>query len=66
MIRWRPHLPKNRDERWYLMTYLEFRAEALCQLYACRMSVEEVIRDHKNRRNGWSLRNTGIQHTESL
>jgi hypothetical protein len=28
------------------------------------MSVEELFRDHKNRRNGWSLRNTRIQHAD--
>jgi Transposase DDE domain len=64
VIRWRPGLPKKRDEPWYLMTSLDRNAESLCQLYACRMSVEELFRDQKNRRNGWSLRNTRIQHAE--
>jgi hypothetical protein len=64
VIRWRPGLPKQRDEPWYLMTNLDGSAESLCQLYSCRMSVEELFRDHKNRRNGWSLRNTRIQHAD--
>lgn len=64
VIRWRPGLPKKRDEPWYLMTDLEGRAEALCRLYARRMSVEELFRDTKNRRNGWALRNTRFQRVE--
>ena len=64
VIRWRPGLPKKRDEPWYLMTNLEGRAEALCQLYGCRMQVEELFRDQKNRRNGWALRNTRFKHAD--
>ena len=48
VIRWRPNLPKKRDEPWYLMTNLEGRAEALCQLYGCRMQVE-ISRPHYDR-----------------
>jgi hypothetical protein len=64
VIRWRPGLPKKRDAPWYLMTNIEGRAEALCQLYGCRMQVEELFRDQKNRRNGWALRNTRFQHVD--
>ena len=64
VIRWRPDLPKKRDEPWYLMTDLDGRAEALCQLYSQRMSVEELFRDAKNRRNGLALRNTRIEKVE--
>jgi hypothetical protein len=64
VVRWRPNLPKKRDEPWYLMTDLDGRAEALCRLYARRMSVEELFRDHKSRRNGLALRNTKIQKVE--
>src|SRR5262249_32164346 len=64
VIRGRPNLPKKRDEPWYLMTNLEGRAERLCQLYGCRMQVEELFRDQTNRRNGWALRKTRIQHAE--
>src|SRR5262249_6926882 len=66
VIRWRPGLPKKRDEPWYLMTDLEGKAEALCRLYARRMSVEELFRDHKSRRDGMALRNTRIQKAERL
>jgi hypothetical protein len=64
VIRWRLGLPKKRDEPWYLMTNLEGRAESLCQLYGCRMQVEELFRDQKNRRNGWALRNTRFEHAD--
>jgi hypothetical protein len=64
VIRWRFGLPKQRDAPWYLMTNLEGRAESLCQLYGCRMQVEELFRDPKNRRNGWALRNTRYQRAE--
>jgi hypothetical protein len=64
VIRWRFGLPKKRDEPWYLMTNLEGRAERLCQLYGCRMQVEELFRDQKNRRNGWALRNTRYQYAD--
>jgi hypothetical protein len=64
VIRWRPGLPKKRDEPWFLMTNLDGSAEALCQIYGRRMSVEELFRDTKSRRNGWAVRNTRIQHAE--
>lgn len=64
VVRWRPDLPKKRDEPWYLMTDLDGRAERLCELYARRMSVEELFRDHKGRRNGQSLRDTRIGHPD--
>ena len=64
VIRWRPDLPKKRDEPWSLMTNLPRRAESLCQVSAGRMSVEELFRDQKNRRNGWALRNPRIQHAD--
>jgi hypothetical protein len=64
VVRWRPGLPKKRDEPWYLMTDLEGRAEALCRLYARRMSVEELFRDAKSRRNGLAVRNTRFRKVE--
>jgi len=64
VIRWRPGLPRRRDEPWYLMTDLDGRAEALCRLYGRRMSVEELFRDHKSRRNGMALRDTRIREAE--
>ena len=64
VIRWQPGLPKKRDEPWFLMTDLDGRAERLCQLYGRRMSVEELFRDHKSRRNGQSLRDTQIRQAD--
>jgi hypothetical protein len=64
VIRWRFGLPKKRDEPWYLMTSLEGRAESLCQLYGCRMQVQELFRDQKDRRNGWPLRNTRFKYAD--
>jgi hypothetical protein len=64
IIRWRPGLPKKRDEPWYLMTDPGGRAEALCQLYGRRMSVEELFRDAKNRRDGLAPRRTRIEKAE--
>ena len=64
IVRWRDGLPKKRDEPWFLMTDLDGRAESLCELYGRRMSVEELFRDAKSRRNGWSLRDTRIGHAD--
>jgi hypothetical protein len=64
VIRWRPGLPKKRDEPWYLMTDPEGRAESLCQLYGCRMPVEQLFGDRKNRRNGRALRDTRFKYAD--
>jgi hypothetical protein len=64
VVRWRRDLPKKRDEPWYLMTDLDDRAERLCELYGRRMSVEELFRDHKSKRNGQSLRDTRFRHAD--
>src|SRR4051794_17777230 len=66
VIRWREGLPAKRDEPWFLMTDLDGRAEALCQLYGRRMSIEELFRDRKSRRNGQSLRDTKFRHADRL
>jgi len=60
VVRWRRDLPKKRDEPWFLMTDLDQKAEPLCQLYGRRMSIEELFRDGKSKRNGQSLRDTKI------
>jgi hypothetical protein len=66
IIRWKKSLPKKRDECWYLMTDLPQSARYLSDLYAKRMEIEEFFRDAKNKRNGWSLRDTGISDPERL
>jgi hypothetical protein len=60
IIRWKPGLARDRDECWYLMTDLPQSARTLSDLYARRMGVEQLFRDAKNKRNGWSLRDTPI------
>ncbi len=60
VVRWKPDLPKKRDEPWYLMTDLRRGAVALTDLYGKRMAVEELFRDDKSKRNGFSLRHTQL------
>jgi len=48
------------------MTDIDRCPAAISDLYALRMGVEEFFRDAKSRRNGWSLRDTGIQRPERL
>ncbi len=64
IVRWKRDLPKDRDECWFLMTDLEGDPTWLSELYARRMSIEELFRDQKNRRNGFALRNTRVQKAE--
>jgi len=60
VIRWRKDLPKKRDECWFLMTDQPGTAHQLCKLYGQRMTIEQLFRDNKSKRNGWSLRDTKI------
>ena len=64
VIRWVEGLPKKRDEPWFLMTDLGRAPRRLSRLYGKRMTVEELFRDHKNRRNGWSLRDVQVTQAE--
>lgn len=64
VVRWKKGLPKRRDECWFLMSDLPHSAHRLSELYAARMTIEEFFRDGKNRRNGFALRNTQIQHAD--
>jgi hypothetical protein len=63
-ILWKRGLPKRRDEPWFLMTDLTASAVQLSNLYAQRMTIEEVFRDQKSRRNGFALRNTQITRAD--
>ena len=60
VIRWKTGLPKKHDEPWFLITDLEETAVKLTERYRKRMTIEELFRDEKNRRNGLALRNTQI------
>lgn len=66
VVCWRKHLPPKRDECWFLMTDLNGTAAELCTLYGRRMTIEQLFRDHKSKRNGWSLRDTQITLPERL
>jgi hypothetical protein len=61
VIRWKRGLPAKRDEPWFLMTDLDANAIQLTDLYARRMSVEELFRDGKDGRYGFALRQTQVQ-----
>jgi hypothetical protein len=66
VVRWRTGLPPKRDECWFLMTDQPGTAHQLCQLYGRRMTVEQLFRDGKSKRNGWSLRDTQVTKPERL
>lgn len=66
VIHWRPGLPAQRDHPWYLMTDLGGGALKLTLLYGRRMTIEELFRDDKNRRNGMALRNTQLTRADRL
>jgi hypothetical protein len=66
VIYWKRGLPKHRDEPWFLMTDLDQMPKELCELYGQRMTIEELFRDGKNRRNGLSLRNTQLTRASRL
>lgn len=64
LIRGVEGLPQKRDEPWFLMTDLGRAPRSLSRLYGKRMTVEELFRDHKNRRNGWSWRDVQVTQAE--
>jgi hypothetical protein len=66
VIRWVRGLPKKRDECWFLMSNLVAGGAQISDLYGRRMTIEELFRDLKNKRNGWSLRDTRITRADRL
>lgn len=42
-------------EAWHLFTDLDLPPEAIVKLYGRRFTIEEIFRDHKSTRYGWSL-----------
>ena len=64
VVRWPKNLPAKRDECWFLMTDQPGTAHQLCALYGRRMTVEQLFRDGKSKRNGWGLRDTKITKPE--
>jgi hypothetical protein len=66
VVRWKVGLPEKRDEPWFLMTDLRRSPLALSELYAQRMTIEELFRDDKSRRNGYALRATQLTRAERI
>lgn len=66
VVRWPKDLPKRRDECWFLMTDQPGTAHQLCKLYGRRMTIEQLFPDGKNKRNGWSLRDTQVTRPDRL
>lgn len=48
------------------MTSLSAGPARISQLYGQRMTIEELFRDAKNKRNGWGLRDTKITRSNRL
>jgi hypothetical protein len=66
VVHWKKNLPKKRDECWFLMTDQPGTAHQLCELYGKRMTIEQLFRDDKSKRNGWSLRDTKITKPDRI
>ena len=66
VVRWVRDLPPRRDECWFLMSSLSAGPARLSRLYGQRMTIEELFRDHKSKRNGWGLRDTKITRPDRL
>jgi hypothetical protein len=66
VVRWVTGLPVKRDECWFLMSSLDAGPAQISKLYGQRMTIEELFRDAKNKRNGWSLRDTKITRPDRL
>lgn len=66
VVRWVRNLPAKRDECWFLMSSLNAGPAQISRLYGQRMTVEQLFRDNKSKRNGWSLRDTKITRADRL
>ena len=66
VVHWKKNLPKKRDECWFLMTDQLGSAQQICRLYGQRMTIEQLFRDDKGKRNGWSLRDTRITKPDRI
>lgn len=66
VVRWVRGLPAKRDECWFLMSSLAAGPARISALYGHRMTIEQLFRDHKSKRNGWSLRDTQVSRPDRL
>jgi hypothetical protein len=64
VVRWKSGLPAKSDQPWYLMTSLGEKPAKISDLYARRFDIEELFRDAKSKRNGWSLRDIRVKTAE--
>lgn len=60
------HYRKNAYEPLLLTTSLKSPAKRIVKLYSSRMSIEELFRDIKNHRWGWSLRHCRTRSRQRL
>ncbi|MCS7034129.1 MAG: hypothetical protein NZ561_09055, partial [Phycisphaerae bacterium] len=54
------------EQGWFVMTNPTAGPAELSPLYVRRMTIEELFRNQKNQRNGWSLRDTQITRSPRL
>lgn len=66
VVRWVRGLPAKRDECWFLMSSLTAGPAQISKLYGQRMTIEQLFRDHKSKRNGWALRDTQVKTAARL
>jgi hypothetical protein len=66
VIRWVRDLPAHRDEPWFLISSIDAGPAQPCRLHGKRMGIEQLFRDTKNKRNGWSPRDTKITRPDRL
>jgi hypothetical protein len=66
VVRWVRNLPRKRDECWFLMSSLTAGPARISRLYGQRMSIEQLFRDCKSKRNGWSLRDMQVKTAARL
>jgi hypothetical protein len=66
VVRWVRGPPPERDECWFLMSSLSAGPARLSRLYGQRMTIEQLFRGRKTRRNGWSLRDTQVTRADRL
>lgn len=66
VVRWVRNLPAKRDECWFLMSSLATGPARISHLYGRRMTIEQLFRDYKSKRNGWSLRDTQLTMADRL
>ena len=59
-------LPAERDGCWLLITDLDAGPARISNLYGRRMTIEQLFRDGKSKRNGWSLRDTQLTTPDRL